>query len=461
MNNLFTYKGRVILFLLLVFQFGLKLHASAHTRMVCDTDTTAARKGKKTQVVQTDTTLVLKAGSTIFRNADTILIINGVPVKKSINSPDVKKEPATGFVPDAPKLIDAGNTTTIAAPPTDGTIQVKNLSGPPINTTIVAPPTDGTIQVRDTSTPTNGGNQGNNPSGSGKPDTTAGGNHGKGGNPAGTNQDNNANPAATDKANTSGDTNPAANSKADTTGSANKEKSTSPAADSKTDATGDTNPDKNANTAATTKSDTTGGKKADGLPTEGVIQVRNTDANGAAKTDSALNKKADSTLVKKTDSTLMKKSDTTAMQTDTLDETQIQAKNVFLQVGGAGLAISVNYDTRFGKTRDGWGYTVGLGGFVSGGNSVFTVPFQVNFLIGEHSSMLEVGAGTTFLRSTGDSKGTTWAFDRITGFIATGSIGYRYQPEHKGINFRLAFTPLLTDEGLIPVGGVSIGYTFK
>jgi hypothetical protein len=359
MNNLFTSKGRVIVFLLLIFQFGLKLQASAHIRMTCDTDTTITKQAKNSQVLKVDTALILKAGSTIVKNADSILIINGVPTKLPVNNPAVKTNTdatdaakntdASGAAKntdgtDAAKNTDAAgaanttdaagaaNTTSITAPPADGTIQVKDKTNAPINTTIVAPPTDGVIQVRDrTSTPI----------------------------------------------------------------------------------------------------------------------------------DSSAKSKTDTTVVKKSDTTLMKKSDTTAMPKDTADSTEVKAKGYYLEVGGPGLAISANYDSRFNKQRDGWGYRIGLGGFIAGGNNVITVPFQINYLIGEHSSMFEVGAGTTFLSSRGDNKGKTWEFDKITGFIATGTIGYRYQPQHKGINFRLAFVPILYDEGIIPAGGISVGYTFK
>lgn len=396
MNNLFTLKGRVILFLLIISQFGLKLQASANTRMVCDTDT-VSKKAANSRVIKTDTTLILKAGSTIFRNADTIMIINGVPVKKKINSLGIKSDP-TGD-PSAKGLIEVKNNelpvTTITAPPTDGTVQVKNTAtAPPTNTTIVAPPMDGIIQVKDgTGTSVGGGAQGNNPDSAiiEKNDTTA-------------------------------------NKKAD-------------GADTgKTDAATDASSAKTGDTTATVK--------ATPAATYGEIQVR--------PVDTTLLKKNDTT---KSDTTHMKRD--TTMQADSTDASQIRAKGYYLEVGGAGLAISANYDSRFGKERNGWGYRVGVGGFVSGGNKVITVPFQVNYLIGEHSSMFELGAGTTFLNSTGDNKGKTWEFDKITGFVATGSIGYRYQPEHKGINFRIAFTPILYDEGVIPAGGISIGYTFK
>ncbi|MDB5024672.1 MAG: hypothetical protein JWP78_2427 [Mucilaginibacter sp.] len=346
MNNLFTSKGRVIVFLLLIFQFGLKLQASAHIRMICDTDTTATKQAKNSQILKVDSAVILKAGSTIVKNADSILIINGIPTKVPVNSPAVKANPEATVSTDATGAANttdaagAANTTTITAPPVDGTIQVKDKTTAPINTTIVAPPTDGVIQVKDKST----------------------------------------------------------------------------------------------------------------------MQA---DSSAKSKTDTALVKKSDTTLVKKPDTTLVKKPDTTARLKDTGDSTQVKAKGYFLEIGGPGLAISANYDSRFNKQRDGWGYRVGLGGFIAGGNNVVTVPFQINYLIGEHSSMFEVGAGTTFLSSRGDNKGKTWEFDKITGFVATGSIGYRYQPQHKGINFRLAFVPILYDEGIIPAGGISVGYTFK
>src|ERR1700761_9069303 len=95
MNNLFTSKGRVILLLLLVFQFGLKLQASASTRMVCDTDTTK-KSAVNSQTIKTDTTLVLKAGSTIstiVKNSDTTLIIDGVATTVPKKA-DVKADPA-------------------------------------------------------------------------------------------------------------------------------------------------------------------------------------------------------------------------------------------------------------------------------------------------------------------------------------------------------------------------------
>ncbi|WP_157740653.1 hypothetical protein [Mucilaginibacter xinganensis] len=149
------------------------------------------------------------------------------------------------------------------------------------------------------------------------------------------------------------------------------------------------------------------------------------------------------------------------------DSTIVEVKKprtVFLEVGGPGLALTVNYDTRFGDKRDKWGYRVGAGYYNTGANWVASVPLQLNYLYGigkgAGNSFVELGAGTTFVRSQGSSRGTTFQFDNITGFIATGTIGYRFQQDNGGINFRLAFVPILYDDGFIAEGGFSIGYTF-
>jgi len=134
-------------------------------------------------------------------------------------------------------------------------------------------------------------------------------------------------------------------------------------------------------------------------------------------------------------------------------------KRFFLEVGGPGLALTLNYDTRF-NGRDKWGYRIGAGYYNTGSNWVASVPFQINYLYGKTNSFLELGAGTTFVRSNGTNTGTNFEFDNITGFIGTATIGYRYQQENGGINFRIAFVPIIYDDGLIAAGGISIGYTF-
>ena len=145
------------------------------------------------------------------------------------------------------------------------------------------------------------------------------------------------------------------------------------------------------------------------------------------------------------------------------DSTSITGKKprtVFLEIGGPGLAFTVNYDTRFGNTRNKWGYRIGMGYYNTGANSVFTIPFQINYLHGSGNNFLELGAGPTFINSKGSTKGVTYQFDDVTGFIGTATVGYRYQQDNGGINFRIAFVPIFYDEGVILGGGISFGYTF-
>jgi hypothetical protein len=132
---------------------------------------------------------------------------------------------------------------------------------------------------------------------------------------------------------------------------------------------------------------------------------------------------------------------------------------LFLELGGPGLAISLNYDRRFSGGKEGWGYRVGMGYFGDGGNTVFTIPLQINYLIGSNGKYFEFGGGTTFLNTTGDNTGKTFIFDRVTGFIGTATIGVRYEPE-KSLNFRIGFVPIFSNYEIIYAGGFSVGCTF-
>jgi len=163
-----------------------------------------------------------------------------------------------------------------------------------------------------------------------------------------------------------------------------------------------------------------------------------------------------STIIKtKRDTVFITKTDTILISTPKHTSNRI----LFLELGGPGLAISLNYDQRFSGGKEGWGYRVGMGYFGDGGNTVFTIPLQVNYLIGSNGKYFEFGGGTTFLNTTGDNTGKTFIFDRITGFIGTATIGVRYEPE-KSLNFRLGFVPIFSNDEIIYAGGFSVGYTF-
>lgn len=151
---------------------------------------------------------------------------------------------------------------------------------------------------------------------------------------------------------------------------------------------------------------------------------------------------------------------TTKTKQDTAVISPALNKIAYLEIGGPGLAISVNYDTRFANTLSGWGYRLGIGFLPSNGNTAFTVPFQFNYLFGTKKNFFELGEGATYVNSRNTNHSNFFRFNNINGFVATATFGYRYQPAVKGLNFRIAFTPVFYDEGVVPLGGVSVGYTF-
>lgn len=61
--------------------------------------------------------------------------------------------------------------------------------------------------------------------------------------------------------------------------------------------------------------------------------------------------------------------------------------------------------------------------------------------------------------------GTAKSVDAVasaSGFtpVGTAVAGYRYVPHDGGFTFRIGFTPLISQEGVFPWGGMSFGYLF-
>ncbi|HTI57863.1 hypothetical protein [Mucilaginibacter sp.] len=428
MNHLFTFKARIILFALLLSYIGSKAQTTSDTvkssNPAMNIDTSLAAKSSSSQLIKTDTTLVIRAGATIMKKADTTMVIDpDGSLAKKFNEMVAAKEKA-----DLEKNQSGGNPVKVdssSVQKSDAPIIAKQdntavkTDNPAANAIAVAPaPTsETTIQVHGTTPPPNTYQQVRSAT-----------------NPLETH------PAGTDDQQAAAQQQQADNVKS----SVQQQQATTDNAQPATQqqATAD-------NAQSSTQ------------------QQASAPVDTSKKADSAMVAKVDTTIkqdttIKKSDSTMMSKSDTSMMVSDTSAAQHVKAVNAYLEVGGPGLAISGNYDARFKKERNGWGYRIGAGYFASGGNTVFTVPFQINYLYGEHSALLELGAGTTFLNSTGTNVGNSkWEFDKVTGFIATATIGFRYQPQSRGLNFRIAFVPILYDEGLIAAGGVSVGYTFK
>ncbi|MGN6639130.1 MAG: hypothetical protein ACTHJ8_09485 [Mucilaginibacter sp.] len=403
MNRLFTLKARVILVSLLICQLSLKAAQFASEK-------SSSHKLEKKITKVADTTLAKKTA------ADT------TPDKKAGNAEVLKT--------DTTLIVKSGNTMVKLV------ITTKGNGGADANGQKAGDAAS--LKVDSTIAPYNNGAASSATDANSKQDASAA--------TAKTDDSNNninKDNSATAAGATASDASAASNAAAGVTGSASATTNNNDASAGNKQSNASAS---DANTQTATAGIQQGDAAASGANTQAANQVA----------------KADTNSVKKADTLLAKKSDTTLMRVDTSSSNLVKAQNLFLEIGGAGLAISANYDARFHKERAGWGYRVGVGYFGAGGNTVFTVPFQVNYLWGSKSSFLELGAGTTFLNSTGTNQGNSkWEFDKVTGFIGTATIGYRYQPRAKGLNFRIAFVPILYDEGLIPAGGVSVGYTFK
>ncbi len=134
-----------------------------------------------------------------------------------------------------------------------------------------------------------------------------------------------------------------------------------------------------------------------------------------------------------------------------------KAQAIYFELLGAGLTYSFNYDTRFNQTRDGLGMRVGvsyIGSVEDGG--IFTLPVQLNHLMGKDNKYFELGVGATYATTSGflgDGDDST--------VIGTMTFGYRLQPDDGGFLFRVSITPVLVEGFFIPYfGGISFGYAF-
>lgn len=79
-------------------------------------------------------------------------------------------------------------------------------------------------------------------------------------------------------------------------------------------------------------------------------------------------------------------------------KTTASASNLYLEVGGAGVIYSINYDRRFGRVENGWGFRLGAGGAGGNGTGYLAIPAQLNYLLGNSGNYLELGAGATSSR---------------------------------------------------------------
>jgi hypothetical protein len=169
-----------------------------------------------------------------------------------------------------------------------------------------------------------------------------------------------------------------------------------------------------------------------------------------------------------------------------LEETSLPTKAIYVELGGAGLPYSFNYDFRFDKTRmDSWGMRVGFGGYALDRNSFYSLPVMVNKLYGKGNHFFEIGFGATFVAFKNNNFYESCNFDQNGNYICntynqnnsgtafileidgspsvmgTMNFGYRRIPVDGGFTWKVNLNPIFNNNGFWPLfAGVGFGYAF-
>ncbi|WP_075351404.1 hypothetical protein [Algoriphagus marinus] len=168
-------------------------------------------------------------------------------------------------------------------------------------------------------------------------------------------------------------------------------------------------------------------------------------------------------------------------------ESKVPSKSIYVELGGAGLPYSFNYDFRFDKSKvEGWGMRVGLGGYTTTNESFFSAPIMVNRLYGKGVHFFEIGIGATvfafdndysdycisgyFDQNTGqyicqEYSSSSYSFildvDGSPSVMGTMNFGYRRIPVDGGFTWKVNLNPIFNNNGFWPLyAGVGFGYAF-
>ena len=152
-------------------------------------------------------------------------------------------------------------------------------------------------------------------------------------------------------------------------------------------------------------------------------------------------------------------------QDATLKQQALNSKpqsSFFVELGGQSLVYAFNGDFRLSTSQNNLGIRVGIGYIDVNNESITTIPFGLNYLMGKKGKYFEIGIGSTFL------SGEIFNSGNETGLFTIGTMffGYRSQPLDGGINFRAGMTIVFRassgDSFFIPYyPGLSFGYTFE
>jgi hypothetical protein len=173
--------------------------------------------------------------------------------------------------------------------------------------------------------------------------------------------------------------------------------------------------------------------------------------------------KAQSTKQSKIDSLLHRSS----VNSNNADESQ---QSIFFEIAGPSGIYAFNYEKRFGANPGSFGVRAGIGYLpltkVGGNQESFTfitVPVGVNYLLGGNEKYLELGLGATYATAETDQVINTSGNDTVTGttFWFNTVVGFRYQSDDGGFQFRIGASPLFGKTSHPANAYLSFGYSFN
>jgi hypothetical protein len=166
-----------------------------------------------------------------------------------------------------------------------------------------------------------------------------------------------------------------------------------------------------------------------------------------------------------------------AQKSTTKFEELAPRNNVYVELGGNGIAFNVMYESRFNKSSDGLGFKAGIGGFSGSSTKMVTLPIGLNWLLTkDNKNFFEMGFGATFLHYDEnyawywpDGSGNRYpteviglTIDNKNSLFGHMTLGYRRQPPSGGITWGIAVTPQYNQNGFWPIWiGAKFGYSIS
>ncbi len=150
------------------------------------------------------------------------------------------------------------------------------------------------------------------------------------------------------------------------------------------------------------------------------------------------------------------------LQFDCFAQNELKRNQIFSQLGGNGLILSLNYERQIFQKPN---FRIHVGaGFYGRDKQFLTIPLGLNHLLKlKKKSYLDAGLGMTYTKAEAfyyvSFKLSSTYIENQPHFIVVPSVSYRYLP-NENIILKIGFTPVIINFGFIPMIGFSFGHQF-